>query len=355
MHCYWREFHFNVGLANVSIGIAKLRAQQMKYMTVGVKRVGATPARPDAVSHLSHLMILVVLAVSILVGYPARATAQLSKPEKQRIASAIAADINREIAKYPKEGIAFREKVVGRLVQCGFLFLIISKQSNDQETKIQIYDASEVSLDLSARVSDGIVLDRYKQIADSAEQSIKEKFSAKRTPESEREMNNLLKNCKSFHKVDEVSSAISGLLPPSPQQDNAAAIEFANELQECSLYYALLAAGELIQVPQNSGPLSPADRDKAVKSQVYMTKSEQIEVLYKRLARLAGVTESALSTRRDAMFEQEKRVMTRNWNLSRLHDRYKDFCEYILSDAGGKARLKEISEGYVCGRLYTCW
>jgi hypothetical protein len=140
-----------------------------------------------------------------------------------------------------------------------------------------------------------------------------------------------------------------------PQKNNAAAIEFANELQECSLYYALLAAGLLVQVPQNSGPLSPDDRDKAVKSQVYMTKSEQIEVLYKRLARLAGMTESTLMARRETMFEQEKRVMTSEWNLNRLDERYKDFCEFILSETGGKARLQEVTDGNVCGRLYICW
>ena len=138
-------------------------------------------------------------------------------------------------------------------------------------------------------VSDGIAVDRFKEITDAAQQFIKEKFAAKRTQDSEREMDILVRNCKSFHKPEEVSGAVAELLPSVPQQDNAAAIEFANELQECSLYYALLAGGMILQVPKNSGLLSPADRDRAVKSQVYMTKSEQIEVFYKRLARLAGV------------------------------------------------------------------
>jgi hypothetical protein len=74
-----------------------------------------------------------------------------------------------------------------------------------------------------------------------------------------------------------------------------------------------------------------------------------------QLARLAGVTDEALKARRDIMFEREKRVMTGRWNLDKLHNRYKDFCEYILSAEGGKARLKEIDQGNVCGRLYTCW
>lgn len=181
------------------------------------------------------------------------------------------------------------------------------------------------------------------------------KFSERRTKDTEREMNLLLKNCKSFHKADEVSGAVAALLPPAPQKDNAAAIEFASELQECSLYYILLSGGLLVQVPRNSGSLSSADRDKVVKSQVYMTKAEQIEVLYKRLARLAGVTEESLTARRDTMFEQEKRVMANRWDLTRLDGRYKEFCEYILSDTGGKARIQEITEGNVCGRLYTCW
>jgi hypothetical protein len=86
-----------------------------------------------------------------------------------------------------------------------------------------------------------------------------------------------------------------------------------------------------------------------------MTKAEQIEVLYKRIANLAGVTEDTIKVRRDSMFEQQKRVMTRAWNIDNLHERYKHFCEYILSDWGGKARLKEITQGNVCGRLYICW
>ncbi len=88
---------------------------------------------------------------------------------------------------------------------------------------------------------------------------------------------------------------------------------------------------------------------------VYMTRSEQIEVVYKRLALLSGVEEAALTARRDTMFEQQKRVMGREWYVGRLHERYKAFCEYILSDAGGKARLQDITQGNVCGGLYKCW
>ena len=41
--------------------------------------------------------------------------------------------------------------------------------------------------------------------------------------------------------------------------------------------------------------------------------------------------------------------------MGRLHARYKAFCEYALSKAGGKARLQEIAQGNVCGGLYKCW
>jgi len=88
---------------------------------------------------------------------------------------------------------------------------------------------------------------------------------------------------------------------------------------------------------------------------VYMTKSEQIEVVYKRLARLAGMTDAALAARRDVMFENQKLVTGREWNIGKLHERYKAFCEYILSNPGGKARVQDIKRGNVCGGLYKCW
>lgn len=303
---------------------------------------------------LTFLMSGVAIGSAIFAGL-GYAHAQMSQQERDNVSIAIAADINRALASYPKEGVAFREKVVGRLTQCAYVFTFISKSTTDLEAKAKISDIARISSDLSARVSNGISIDRFKEIAGAAQQSMKKKFSEKRTKDAEQEMNLLLKNCKSFHKVDEVSGALAALLPPTPQKDNVTAIEFANELQECSLYYALLSGGLLVQVPRNSGSLSSADRDKVVRSQVYMTKSEQIEVLYKRLARLAGVTEAALTARRDTMFEQEKRVMTKKWDLTRLDERYKNFCEYILSDTGGKARIQEIADGNVCGRLYTCW
>jgi len=303
---------------------------------------------------LRFIVTVGVIGSEIFVGLGS-ASAQMSQQERDKVSIAIAADINRALAGYPKEGIPFREKVVGRLTQCAYVFTLISKSTTDPEAKDKISDIARISSDLSARVSNGISTDRFKEIASAAQQSIKNKFSERRTEDTEREMNLLLKNCKSFHKADDVSGAVAALLPPSPQKDNAAAIEFANELQECSLYYTLLSGGLLVQVPRKSGSLSSADRDKVVRSQVYMTKAEQIEVLYKRLARLAGVTEDSLTARRDTMFEQVKRVMANRWDLARLDERYKEFCEYILSDTGGKARIQEITEGNVCGRLYTCW
>jgi hypothetical protein len=150
----------------------------------------------------------------------------------------------------------------------------------------------------------------------------------------------------------------AALMTPAPvmaqQAQQNAAIECGKELQECSLYYLLLAGDLLLQVPQNSGPLSPADQDKAVKAMVIKTKSEQIDVIVNRLASLTG-TADEFKARASSMFEQQKRIMGCEWNMSRLHDRYKAFCEYVLSNTGGKARLKDLELGNVCGGLYKCW
>jgi hypothetical protein len=301
--------------------------------------------------HYRLNLLLISAGIFLVVLGPA--SAQLSKQEKQRIAAMTAAEIDRAITKHQTEGITLREKVVGRLLQCGDLYVMTSKQLNDQETKKRSLDAAEISYDLSMLVSEGISLQRFKEIGDAASKFIKDKFAAKRTRDAEREMGALLRNCRSFHSLSEVSDAIAELLPAGAQRSTAE-IQFAKELQECSLYYALLAGDLISQVPQNSGRLSPADRDKAVKGMVYLTKSEQIEVVYKRLARLAGMTDAALTARRDTMFESQKLVMG-EWNMGRLHERYEAFCEFILSNAGGKARLQDITRGKVCEGLYKCW
>jgi hypothetical protein len=306
-----------------------------------------------------YRLIIVFISASMSLFAPQHASAQRSKQEKEHIASTIAAEINRAITAHQKESVALRERVIGRLFQCGAIFVMMSKQLDDPETRKRIQGVAEISYDLSVRISEGVTIDRFKQIGDAAQKLVTDKFAANRTPDSEREMEMVLRNCKSFHELGTVSGAVAELLPQGVQQnavaESAPAIEFAKELQECSLYYALLAGDLLLQVPKNSGPLSPADRDKAVRSQVYMTKSEQIEVVYKRLALLAGMTEAALTARRDTMFEQQKRIMGPQWNMGRLHERYKAFCEYMLSDTGGKARLQDVTQGNVCSGLYKCW
>jgi hypothetical protein len=66
-----------------------------------------------------YRLILILISAAIFLVELGPASAQISKPEKQRIATTISAEINRAITKHPNEGIPFREKVVGRLVQCG--------------------------------------------------------------------------------------------------------------------------------------------------------------------------------------------------------------------------------------------
>ncbi len=226
--------------------------------------------------HYRLIVLLISAGMPLVILEPA--SAQLSIQEKQRIASTIAAEINRAIDQHQKERVALREKVISRLIQCGSLFATMAKQLDDPEAKKRIQDVVEakeriqdvaaISYDLSARVSEGVTLNRFKEIGNAAQKFIKEKFAAKRTRDSEREMDMLFINCKSFHQLETVSGAVAALLPPETQQNaaakNAAAIHFANELQECSLYYMLLAVDLISQVPKNSGPLSPADNNKAV-------------------------------------------------------------------------------------------
>lgn len=164
-----------------------------------------------------YKLFLLLVSAWLSVVWLGPVNAQMSKQEKERTSTTMALEINRSIMSYPKEGSLLRENVVGRLVQCGELFIFMSKHADDPETSRRISDVAEISLDASARVSDGITADRLKGITNAAKQSMEDKFAADRTQESEREMRNLLTNCKSFHKVNEVSDAVTALLSSVPQ------------------------------------------------------------------------------------------------------------------------------------------
>jgi hypothetical protein len=81
----------------------------------------------------SRLILLFTLAGMYLLAPPS-ASAHPSEQEKQRIAAALATEINRSIAAHQNEGITLREKVIGRLFQCGDIFIAISKQADDPDT-----------------------------------------------------------------------------------------------------------------------------------------------------------------------------------------------------------------------------
>jgi hypothetical protein len=297
------------------------------------------------VRRVHDCVALLLMAVALL--FVTTASSQLSQEDKQRVIALLSAQIDRAIAEHEKDDGALREKVVGRLIQCGGAYSILSKQANAGS------DASKISYELSALVSKGVGLDRFKEIGNAAQKSLNDKFAAKRTPDSEREMQALFMSCKSLQTLAEVSDAVAELLTTSARRD-ASSIQFAKELQECSLYYLLLAGASLTEVP-NTGRLSPADSKKAAQGMAYQTRSEQIELVYKRLALLAGMTDAALKARAETMFENQKLLMGPKWDVAKLHERYKTFCEFALGNAGGKERVQEIARGNMCQGLYKCW
>jgi len=128
----------------------------------------------------------------------------------------MAAEINRSIKSYPTEGILLREKIVGRLTRCRDLFAFMSKHA-DPETGKPIADVAEITLDVSGIVSEEIGIERLKEVTSAAQDSIRAKLAAEPTRESEQEMRDLLNNCKSFHKLNEVSAAVAALLPSASQ------------------------------------------------------------------------------------------------------------------------------------------
>jgi len=210
--------------------------------------------------HRVHNCLALLLMVAGILFFVPAASAQMSKEEKQRVITMLSAQIDRAITAHETEGVALREKVIGRLFICGGLFVMMSKHMQDPQAKNASSDAAEISLELSPLVSKGVGLSRFKEIGDAAQKSLTDKLAAKRTPESEREMQVLLLNCRSFHSLADVSDAVAELQTTSARRD-ASSIQFAKELQECSLYYLLLAGGTITQVP-NSGRLSPADSEK---------------------------------------------------------------------------------------------
>jgi hypothetical protein len=167
--------------------------------------------------HYRLILLLISAGIFLVVLRPA--SAQLSKQEKQHIATTLAAEINRAITTKQTDGIVLRERVVARLIQCGKLFIMMSKANAPEaktEAKNLMRDIGEISFNLSALVSGGIAVDRFNEIADAASDVMKGKFAAARTPDSEREMDMLLWNCKSFHKIAEIPGAVAALLQPRP-------------------------------------------------------------------------------------------------------------------------------------------
>src|SRR5260221_3198767 len=122
--------------------------------------------------HYRLIVLLISTGMPLVILEPA--SAQLSIQEKQRIASTIAAEINRAIDQHQKERVALRKKVISRLIQCGSLFATMAKQLDDPEAKKRIQDVVEakeriqdvaaISYDLSARLSEGVTLNRFKAI-----------------------------------------------------------------------------------------------------------------------------------------------------------------------------------------------
>ena len=161
--------------------------------------------------------ILAIFWVSGFLTTISAANAQMSYKEKESISSTMAAKIDRSIKGYRQEGSFFRERVISRLAECGDLFMFMSRHT-DLETGKRIADVAEISFQVSKRVSEGIAIDRFKEITETARRSLEEKLATEPTSESEQEMRNLLENCKSFHKIDGVSDAVTALLPSASER-----------------------------------------------------------------------------------------------------------------------------------------
>src|SRR5690242_10634879 len=116
-----------------------------------------------------------LICAGVLLTASVPASAELTKQEKEHITKVLGEEVNRAVARHQKEGIAFREKVVGRLFQCGDLFLMISKQAGEPGKRQEIREMAEISYDLSALASDGIKLDRFKEIGEAAQKATLEK------------------------------------------------------------------------------------------------------------------------------------------------------------------------------------
>ncbi len=116
-------------------------------------------------------VILLLISACALLFVLEPANSQMSKQEKQSIANMIATEINRAITAHQTEGIALREKVVGRLMQCGSLYVMMSKQARAPEASKSVGDVAEISYNLSALVSEGIAVDRFKEIAETLKSS----------------------------------------------------------------------------------------------------------------------------------------------------------------------------------------
>ena len=89
--------------------------------------------------HSTPKTLLLIAALSINVSF---AYGQLSGPEKQRAIASLTDGIETAIRKYESETPTIREKVVGRMSECAFLFKTLGSASPDAELKKSMAVAS---------------------------------------------------------------------------------------------------------------------------------------------------------------------------------------------------------------------
>jgi hypothetical protein len=160
--------------------------------------------------NLKRISFLIPVSVVLIIAD--HASAQLTKQDKQSIATTIATEINRAVDKH-REIVDLREKVIRRLAECAFMFGAMSRNpevaTRNAEERQRVADVAEISIEVATRITDGWGgIDRYKTIVDLAASSVKEMGAR----QDEIELRLFLQSCRLFNQPKSTKEIEDALL-----------------------------------------------------------------------------------------------------------------------------------------------
>jgi hypothetical protein len=149
----------------------------------------------------------------LLAGYllisPRLAHAQVAEGENKWVLLDITAVINTALGE-SKEGVELREKVVRRFAECSLMYGGLATLASNAEAKKNYVQAQLATMEIESRISGPLQSEKRLGLEEAARTSVATVLRALKA-QGGKEVAPLLKSCKSFNDVNEVSNAMREL------------------------------------------------------------------------------------------------------------------------------------------------